>query len=111
MHKNHLDGTIPSEVGKMSNLRNLRAYTNGMKGSIPDEIGGAWKIGKGIVCSVVRRLGSLWIQYSNSFRVSIHIENLYLHDNLLTGTLPSSIQDMTKLRKFASAGRSMYYHS
>mmetsp|Transcript_10547 Transcript_10547/g.19133 ORF Transcript_10547/g.19133 Transcript_10547/m.19133 type:complete len:239 (+) Transcript_10547:117-833(+) len=46
VHKNHLNGTLPSEIGKMSNLRNFRAYTNGMKGSIPDDIGGAWKIGE-----------------------------------------------------------------
>lgn len=52
LHKNYLDGTIPSEVGMMSNLRNFRVYTNGLKGSIPDEIGGAWKIGKSIIVGV-----------------------------------------------------------
>jgi hypothetical protein len=37
---------LKSNQDLLTAIGNFRAYTNGMKGSIPDDIGGAWKIGE-----------------------------------------------------------------
>ena len=70
VHKNRLDGSMPSEMGNMQSLRNFRAHTNGMVGSIPSELANAWKL-----------------------------DALLIQDNRLTGTIPRQFGSLNKLGK------------
>ena len=66
--RNSLTGTIPPELGQLSNLRRLDLGYNGLHGRIPPELGS---------------LGDL--------------QSLALGGNLLTGTIPSALGALTKL--------------
>ena len=57
-------------MGNMQSLKNFRIYTNGLVGTIPSEIGKAWKL-----------------------------EFLFLEDNIFSGTVPKSLGDLNKLGK------------
>lgn len=57
-------------MGNMQSLRNFRAHTNGMVGSIPSELANAWKL-----------------------------DALLIQDNRLTGTIPRQFGSLNKLGK------------
>jgi len=63
-----LTGSIPSEIGNLSNLTHLYLHSNSLTGPIPPEIG---------------NLSSL--------------THLYLHSNSLTGPIPPEIGNLTNL--------------
>ena len=65
-----LTGSIPSEIGKLTNLRHLYLYNNQLTGSIPSEIG---------------KLTNL--------------RHLYLDNNQLTGPIPSEIGNLKNLTR------------
>ena len=67
--QNNLTGTIPSELGNLSNLKRLDFRLNNLTGTIPSELG---------------KLDSLL--------------DLYLSRNELTGTIPSELGDLGSLR-------------
>lgn len=66
-----LSGKIPKEIGKLTNLKDLRLYNNNLSGSIPEEIG--------------------------NLRL---LEKIGLQDNSLNGVIPESIGNLTKLVAF-----------
>jgi len=67
----NLSGNIPSEIGNLSNLKDLALWYNQLSGNIPPEIG----------------------NLSN-------LETLTVEDNPLTGTIPASLANLTKMRYF-----------
>jgi len=66
---NRLNGSIPSELGNLSNLNYLRLGINELNGSIP------WSLGN-----------------------LIHLTDLELEDNQLSGSIPSSLGDLIDLQ-------------
>eukprot|EP00978_Attheya_sp_CCMP212_P016812 scaffold44411_cov45-Attheya_sp.AAC.1 len=68
LHSNALNGTIPSELGQISNLQGLSLFANALTGTIPSELG----------------------QMPN-------LEYLDLHNNPLTGTIPSELGQLSTL--------------
>ena len=64
-----MKGTIPSELGKLTNLKVLNLSDNELSGTIPPELG---------------KLTNL--------------EELYLWDNGLSGTIPSELGKLTNLK-------------
>ena len=90
--ENQLTGSIPSEIGNLTNLTELYLFNNQLTGSIPPEIGN------------LTNLTSLWSE-SNQLTGSIppeignvtNLEVLYLHQNQLTGFIPQEIGDLTNL--------------
>ena len=66
------DGTLPAELGDLTELRVLNLWTNGLTGRIPPELGRLSKI-----------------------------EILALGANLLTGEIPGSLGDLPNLRSLA----------
>jgi hypothetical protein len=91
---NPVQGTIPSELGKLSNhLFDLRFYATEMQGTIPEEI---------------YDLTSLWrfdLHTSNfSGTISSKIGNLTslsvfrINDNRFTGTLPTELESLSSLK-------------
>ena len=91
--QNNLTGTIPSELGNLSNLKRLDFRLNNLTGTIPSELGD---------------LGSLLLELSlnrNQLTGTIPSElgkldsllDLYLSRNELTGTIPSELGDLSSL--------------
>jgi hypothetical protein len=70
LDENQLAGTIPPEIGNLTNLTSLGLGNNQLIGSIPSEI-------------------------SNL----TNLERLYLHNNQLTGSIPSEIWNLTNLTR------------
>ena len=67
---NELSGTIPAELGSLTNLQKLELHDNNLSGEIPAELGA---------------LTSL--------------QSLYLHDNELSGTIPAELGNLTSLQE------------
>ena len=90
---NILTGGIPSELGNLSNLESLYLYGNRLSGGIPSELADLSKLdslnlGRNQLSGrILGELGSL----SN-------LESLYLHGNRLTGTIPSELGGLSNLQ-------------
>jgi len=93
LEENNLVGTIPSELGCISDLLDLRLHRNGLTGSIQ---------------AVIENLTNL--EYlnlaNNQFEGSIpeeigsldNLRHLYLYQNGFTGSIPAALGDLTELR-------------
>jgi Leucine-rich repeat (LRR) protein len=68
LSENQLSGSIPSEIGNLTNLTYLYLYDNQLSGSIPSEIGNL-----------------------------TNLTRLWLDNNQLTGSIPSEIGNLTNL--------------
>jgi Leucine-rich repeat (LRR) protein len=68
---NELEGPIPTEIGRLTNLDVLDAGRNLLTGTIPTEIG-----------------------------LMANLNTLGLEDNRLNGTIPAVIGDLQDMRKF-----------
>ncbi|WP_026450266.1 T9SS type A sorting domain-containing protein [Aequorivita capsosiphonis] len=68
---NNLVGSIPNEIGNLTELEFLAFWNNTLTGNIPDELGNCTKI-----------------------------ELLSLEDNALTGTIPASFSNLTNMSSF-----------
>ncbi len=92
LHSNNLTGSIPVELGNLSNLQVLFLNSNSLTGGIPTEMGN------------LSNLTALWL-HNNSLTGSIPVElgnltsliNLYLHDNSLSGIVPSQLGNLTSV--------------
>ena len=69
---NNLSGTIPAEVGNLTNLEVLRLQGNNLSGTIPAEIGNL-----------------------------TNLRDLQLQDNSLSGTIPAEIGNLTNLEQLS----------
>ena len=90
---NNLVGTIPSEIGNLTNLNYLNLSNNELTGSIPSEIGN------------LNNLSSLTLwqnQLGGPIPVEIgnmaNLEILLLDGNLLSGAIPDTIGNLMNLR-------------
>ncbi|MFC1481593.1 FG-GAP-like repeat-containing protein [Candidatus Neomarinimicrobiota bacterium] len=90
---NNLSGTIPTTIGNLTGLTNLRLLNNSLAGTIPDTIGN------------LTNLTHLYLydnQLSGTIPVSIgnltSLESLYLYQNLLSGSIPSTIGNLASMR-------------
>jgi len=87
-----LEGSIPPEIGNLTNLTKLKLYNNQLTGEIPPEIGN------------LTNLTYLYL-YTNQLSGSIpseignltNLTYLYLYNNQLIGEIPSSIGHLNNL--------------
>ena len=93
LEENNLVGTIPPEIGCMSDLLDLRLHRNSLTGVIPAEIGNLSTLQylnlavNGFTGSIPSQLGNL-----------NNLEYLYLYHNSFIGNIPPEIGDLTQLR-------------
>jgi len=92
LYNNNLRGTIPTEIGQLTNLSALYLSNNSLSGTIPIEIG------------QLTNLSALYL-FNNSLRGTIpteigkltNLSALYLFNNSLSGTIPTEIGQLTNL--------------
>jgi len=116
LRSNNLVGTIPAEIGNLTELTILDLYTNQLSGSIPPEIGNLTKLTKlnlhrnQLTGSIPPEIGNLtklvyWYMRNNQLTGSISpeignltkLKDLYLNGNQFTGTIPPEIYNLTSL--------------
>ena len=94
LDRNQLSGTIPTELGNLSELRGLSLYSNQLSGTIPTELGNLsdlkilWLGANQLTGPIPSELGNL----SN-------LVELTLYNNQLTGAIPSELGDLTNLER------------
>ena len=93
LRRNKLTGSIPKEIGNLKKLELLYIDQNQLSGNIPTEIGGLSSLtllgigGNHLTGTVPASIGDL----SN-------VEKIYLVNNKLSGSLPSTLTNLTKLK-------------
>jgi len=94
LYDNYLSGSIPPELGQLTNLELLFLYDNYLSGSIPSELGQLTKLvflhlhSNQLSGSIPPELGQL-----------TNLEKLYLDANQLSGSIPPELGQLTNLEK------------
>ena len=92
LNNNQLSGTIPASIGLLTQLQTLSLSTNQLSGTIPVEIGQLTKL---------TSLSLNQNQFSGTIPVEIgqltQLTSIYLNNNQLSGTIPDEIGLLTKL--------------
>ena len=90
---NGLSGSIPAELGNLTNLQWLNLWNNDLSGSIPAELGNLTNLqwlnllGNDLSGSIPAELGNL-----------TNLQGMYLYQNRLSGTIPAELGNLTNLR-------------
>ena len=87
-----LSGTIPSELGNLTNLEGLALWGNELSGTIPSELGNLTNL-EGLSLSDNELSGTIPPELGNL----TNLEGLYLWGNELSGTIPSELGKLTNL--------------
>ena len=117
LRRNGLSGSLPAELGQLSNLRRLDLAVNGLSGSIPSELGGLDRLERfdlgrneldGGIPPELGRLSELrwlflnWNRLSGSVPLQLgdlgRLEQLSLSGNRLSGGIPKEIGRLGNLR-------------
>ena len=119
-HGNNLTGTIPGELGSLSNLLSLHLDDNNLTGTIPGELGNLSNLSEldladnELTGTIPRELGNLsnltWLDLGdNNLTGAIpkelgnlsNLVRLYLWDNALTGAIPGELGNLSNLTRLA----------
>ena len=93
LSNNRLTGSIPSELGDLANLTHLYLFSNRLTGSIPSQLGNLANLTH-LYLSNNRLTGSIPSQLGNL----ANLINLTLHSNQLSGTIPPQLGSLASLR-------------
>ncbi|PHT66868.1 hypothetical protein T459_31293 [Capsicum annuum] len=95
LHINQIYGTIPSQIGSLVKLQILRIFNNHLNGSIPGEIGQ-------LRCLTKLSLGTNFL--NGSIPASLgnlnNLSYLYLYENSLSGSIPREMGNLTYAKAF-----------
>ena len=93
LDSNKLEGEIPKEIGKLTNLQSLSLFSNKLEGKIPKEIGKLTNLQKLFLDNnklegeIPKEIGNL-----------TNLQKLYLSYNKLEGEIPKEIGKLTNLQ-------------
>ena len=89
---NSLSGSIPAELGNLTNLTSLYLNVNSLTGSIPSELGNLTNL---VFLSLNNNSlsGSIPTELGNLTKVTV----LYLGNNSLTGSIPAELGNLTNV--------------
>ncbi|WP_353931255.1 DUF4347 domain-containing protein [Okeanomitos corallinicola TIOX110] len=96
LRNNNLIGTIPTEIGNLSNLQTLTFDLNQLSGTIPIEISNLSNL-RYLQLSRNQLSGTIPIQISNLS----NLRHLYLSSNQLSGTIPIEISNLSNLQSLS----------
>ena len=102
LFRNNLNGSIPRELGNLTNLVDLNLNINNLTGSIPRELGSLTNLvnlylnENNLTGEIPRELGSL-----------TNLENLQLSINNLTGEIPRELGSLTNLESLVLGGNNL----
>lgn len=94
LSENSLSGTIPTSLGDLSRLAELRLNDNSLTGGIPSTLGRLSDLGKHAASSRVPSQTQVTPSKKFSIGLSIIAETLTLDDNIIQGTVPSRVCDL-----------------
>jgi len=86
LSSNNLTGSIPPEIGNLTNLTKIQLGYNELTGSIPPEIGNLTNL-----TQLTLRNNQLTGEIPSSIGNLTNLWSLWLKSNLLTGSIPESI--------------------
>ena len=90
--RNQLSGAIPAELGNLTWLRHLDLGANRLTGAIPSELGGLMSLGH-LDLGENRLSGAIPAELRNLH----YLHNLYLDGNRLEGAIPPLLRELTRL--------------
>ncbi|MCY3613771.1 MAG: S8 family serine peptidase [Bacteroidetes bacterium] len=118
LYRNHLTGTLPSELGDLQGLEDLRLYKNSITGEIPHELGNLTQLQwldistNSLSGEIPPELGNLTQlqrldMSTNSLSGEIppelgsltRLQALVLNANVLTGKIPNELGNFTQLQR------------
>jgi len=91
---NQLSGSIPPELGNLTNLQGLYLYDNQLSGSIPPQLGNLTNL-KELYLVDNQLSGSIPPQLGNL----ANLQELYLDDNQLSGSIPPQLGNLANLQE------------
>jgi Leucine-rich repeat (LRR) protein len=92
LYSNQLSGSIPSQIGNLTNLRDLRLGSNQLNGTLPPEMGNLDNLG--VLSLYSNQLsGPIPAQFGNLSSLTV----LSLNGNQLTGSIPAEIGNLANL--------------
>ena len=99
LYSQGLTGSIPPEIGNLTNLTDLRLYNNQLLGEIPPEIGNLTNL---------TRLDLNWNQLTGKIPSEIgnltNLTRLQLSTNQLTGKIPQQVCDLIESNHLGITG-------
>ena len=99
LYRNELTGSIPPELGNLTALQGLGLYRNQLTGAIPPELGSLGSLrwlyltGNRLTGAIPRELGDL-----------ANLKQLRLYSNDLTGGIPPELGNLANLEELGLAG-------
>jgi hypothetical protein len=93
---NNLTGSIPPEIGNLTDLRSINLRQNNLEGSIPSQIGNLTKL-ESLDIYQNELTGELPPEMGNMTQLSF----IKLSNNLLTGTIPEEFTNLSNLETLA----------
>ena len=92
LDSNRLSGSIPAELGNLTNLQRLYIFDNQLSGSIPAELGNLTNL-QWLALSTTQLSGSIPAELGNL----TNLQELYLYATQLSGSIPAELGNLTNL--------------
>ena len=94
LYNNKLEGVLPKEIGKLTNLQWLYLYNNKLEGEIPKEIGKLNNLQR-LSLSINKLEGEI----PKEIGKLTNLQKLFLSNNKLEGEIPKEIQELKCYKK------------